>query len=114
MQGRVKKLIKNGQFEITMGGWVGTDECTANYADIIMNFQIGHRWLESEFGVRPRVGWNIDPFGHTEANAAIFADLGFEALFFARIGQKEMNERFDPRNEGSHFLWQPMSKHFGD
>lgn len=74
---------------------------------------MGHKWLKEEFGVKPRVGWNIDPFGHTETNAAIFADLGFEALFFGRAGQDEINERFKPENHEAHFLWRPMAKHHG-
>lgn len=42
MQEDVKKLIKNGQLEITMGGWVGADEADANYEDLIGNFYKGH------------------------------------------------------------------------
>jgi hypothetical protein len=34
--------MKEGRFEITMGGWVGTDESTVNYEDIIGNFYTGH------------------------------------------------------------------------
>jgi len=51
---------------------------------------MGHKWLKQEFGVAPTVGWNIDPFGHTAANAAIYHDLGFDALFFARAGNDEI------------------------
>jgi hypothetical protein len=42
MQDDVKRLIQTGQLEITMGGWVGTDECDATYEDIIGNFYQGH------------------------------------------------------------------------
>jgi hypothetical protein len=97
-----------------MGGWVGTDESTTNYEDIIGNFYTGHQWLKNELGVAPKVGWNIDAFGHTQANAALFHDLGFDALFFARAGRDEIEQRFDPLNQGSHFLWRPLSKHFGN
>jgi len=38
----VKELIKNGQLEITMGGWVGPEEMTADYEDVIGNFIMGH------------------------------------------------------------------------
>jgi alpha-mannosidase len=68
-----------------MGGWVGQDESTPNYEDMINNFFMGHQWLKKEFNVSPTIGWNIDPFGHTQSNAALFHDLGFEALFFARM-----------------------------
>lgn len=46
------------------------------------------------FGIAPRVGWNIDPFGHTAANAALFHDFGFEALFFSRAGWDELSSRW--------------------
>lgn len=77
--------MQEGRFEITMGGWVGPEENDSNYEDIIGVFQLGHKWLLEEFGVAPRVGWNLDPFGHTEANAALFHDFGFDAFFFSRI-----------------------------
>ena len=32
-----QKLIKNGQLEITMGGWSATDEACPNYEDMINN-----------------------------------------------------------------------------
>lgn len=38
----VKKLIQNGQLEITQGGWSATDEACPNYEDMILNMHIGH------------------------------------------------------------------------
>ena len=46
---------------------------------MINNMIIGHNFLLKEFGVRPRTGWHIDAFGHSAANARLFADFGFEA-----------------------------------
>jgi alpha-mannosidase len=57
--------------------------CT-NYEDMINNMIIGHNFLKKEFGVIPRVGWMIDAFGHSSANARLFADFGFDAMFVAR------------------------------
>ena len=45
----------------------------------------GHAWLRRTFGVQPRVGWQIDPFGHTWASAAVHSQAGFEALVINRI-----------------------------
>jgi alpha-mannosidase len=68
-----------------MGGWSATDEACPNYEDIINNMYIGHGFLKREFGITPKVGWMIDAFGHTSANAALFSDFGFEALFIGRV-----------------------------
>lgn len=109
----VKDLIKSGRLEITQGGWVATDEACPNYEDMILNIQKGHQFLKKEFGiVSPRIGWNVDAFGHSAANAALYHDFGFEALFFSRMDDRL---RFDLMKKGEMtFLWEPFSKHFGD
>ena len=66
---------------------VSTDEATTNYADILRNFEVAHDFLKAEFGVTPKVGWQLDPFGHSAANALLFAQMGMEAIFFARVNE---------------------------
>ena len=61
------------------------DEANAHYEDQINNMMIGHDFLMREFGVKPHIGWQIDPFGHSNANARLFAEMGFDAYFFWRI-----------------------------
>lgn len=74
--------------------------------------QTGHQFLQKEFGIRPRVGWMPDAFGHSSANAALFSDFGFESLFFSREADEDKERR---RASGQlAFVWKPMSKHFGD
>ena len=48
-----------------MGGWSATDEACANYEDMILNMYTGHAFLKKEFGVKPKIGWMIDAFGHS-------------------------------------------------
>ena len=103
----VKKLIQSGQLEITQGGWVATDEACPNYEDLILNMHIGHQFLWDEFQVRPKVGWMLDAFGHSEANAALFSDFGFEVLYFTRVNP-ELREQFK-KDKMLHFLWTPFS-----
>jgi alpha-mannosidase len=41
----------------------------------------GHRFLKDQFGVTPKIGWQIDPFGHSSTQAALLsAEVGFDAL----------------------------------
>lgn len=81
---KFKSLIKSGQIDIVQGSWVSTDEAVANYEDMILNMQIGHQFLYEEFGIRPRIGWMLDEFGHSAANAALNSDFGFEAIIMSR------------------------------
>jgi alpha-mannosidase len=78
-QAQVKALVRDGRLEFANGGWSATDEACPNYEDMINNMIIGHTFLMKEFGVKPRTGWHVDSFGHSSANARLFADFGFEA-----------------------------------
>lgn len=60
------------------------DEACPIYDDLIENMLIGHNFIKETFGVKPRIGWQLDPFGHSNTNARLFAEMGFDAWFFAR------------------------------
>ena len=61
------------------------DEACTVYDDIINNMQLGHDFILKEFGVKPRIGWQIDLFGQSNTNARLFAEMGFDAVFYGRI-----------------------------
>lgn len=54
---------------------------------------IGHEFLLKEFNYKPTVGWHIDPFGHSNANVRLFADMGFDAFLFARVDYEDRLKR---------------------
>ena len=102
---QIKKFVQNGQLEFVHGGMVSTDEATTNYADIIRNFEAGHDFLKSEFGIKPKVGWQLDPFGHSAANAELMAQMGLEAVFMARINEQDFAQR--KQSQDLQFVWKP-------
>ena len=83
----IKKLVESGQLEFVQGGLVSPDEATTNYADVLRNYEAGHDWLRGEFGVTPRIAWQLDPFGHSAVTAELMAEMGMEAIFFARMNK---------------------------
>ena len=52
-----------------------------------------------------------DSFGHTTANAALFADFGFEAFLFTRINDETRDQL--NKDKMNHFVWTPFSQNSG-
>ena len=61
----------------------------------------GHGWLQREFGFSPKVGWNLNNLAHTSTNALLFAELGYEAQFMARMD----NNILDKFSKGQNNLF---------
>lgn len=101
----VIQLINNGQFEFINGGYCMNDEADVYYEDSIDQMTLGHQFLLENFGVTPEIGWHIDPFGHASAQAALFAQMGFKAFFFARIDYQDKMKRF--QDQGMEMVWIP-------
>ena len=66
MQSRVKKLVREGQLHFVNGGWCMHDEGATHFIGMMDQTTLGHDFLSREFGFIPKVGWQIDPFGHSK------------------------------------------------
>lgn len=105
-------MVKNNQIEFVNGAWVDNDEATPNFDDIINNMMIGHEFIKKTFGVYPKIGWDIDTFGHSDANTRLYGQMGYDAIFFSRLDEPEKQERSKKRS--MNFLWRPSSTNFGN
>ncbi|CAM0872753.1 unnamed protein product [Alopecurus aequalis] len=90
----VKGLISSGRLEFINGGMCMHDEATVHYIDMIDQTTLGHRFIKEEFGQIPRIGWQIDPFGHSAVQAYLLgAEVGFDAFYFFRIDYQDRDTR---------------------
>jgi len=55
------------------------------------------------------VGWSIDPFGHSSANSRLIADMGLDAIFFARADYWDKARRIQAQE--MEWLWRPFFSH---
>ncbi|XP_062091515.1 probable alpha-mannosidase At5g13980 isoform X2 [Humulus lupulus] len=90
----VKKLVSYGQLELINGGMCMHDEAATHYIDMIDQTTLGHRFIKAEFNITPRIGWQIDPFGHSAVQAYLLgAEVGFDSFFFGRIDYQDRTKR---------------------
>ncbi|XP_053388235.1 lysosomal alpha-mannosidase-like isoform X2 [Mercenaria mercenaria] len=109
----VKGLVNSGQLEFILGGWCMNDEAATHYNAIIDQHSLGFEFLRQNFGEcgRPKIGWQIDPFGHSREQASLFAQFGFDGLFFGRLDFQDKNERL--KNITMEMLWHGSPKNLG-
>ncbi|XP_033225120.1 lysosomal alpha-mannosidase-like [Belonocnema kinseyi] len=105
----VRSLINEGRLEIIGGGWSMNDEAVTHYQSVIDQFSWGFRRLNDTFGecARPKIGWQIDPFGHSREQASMFAQMGFDGLIFARLDYQDEEELL--RAKTAEFIWKGSS-----
>ena len=81
----VRGLVASGRIEFVGGGWVQHDEGLTTIAGMLDNMAEGHLYLHETFGVWPTVGWQLDPFGHSAASAALLGRTGMQQLVINRV-----------------------------
>lgn len=88
---------------ICWGGWSQHDEANPDPIAMINQMSYGHDYLLKNFGITPKVAWQIDPFGHSSVTPSLFQQMGFEALVINRIhhGLKD----FFKGKQTMEFLW---------
>ncbi|KAL0429671.1 UNVERIFIED_CONTAM: putative alpha-mannosidase [Sesamum radiatum] len=110
MKKTVQMLVSSGQLELINGGWCMHDEAATHYIDMIDQTTLGHKYIKEQFNVTPRIGWQIDPFGHSAIQAYLLgAEVGFDALFFGRIDYQDRAKRRDEKR--LEVIWQGSKSH---
>ncbi|KAL7059478.1 hypothetical protein AAHC03_013087 [Spirometra sp. Aus1] len=106
-QKAVWNLVKSGQLEFALGGWSMNDEAVVHYSDSVDQLTRGLAFIKNTFGEcgRPRVAWQIDPFGHARDQAQVFLEAGFDGVFFQRMDYREKRLRLHQRL--MEVLWRP-------
>ncbi|CAF1616886.1 unnamed protein product, partial [Adineta ricciae] len=91
----VKQLVNESRLEFISGGWCMNDEATTHYNSIIDQHSLGAEFLQETFGecARPKIAWQIDPFGHSREVGSLFAQMGFDGMFLGRADYQDQIHR---------------------
>ncbi|XP_067680551.1 alpha-mannosidase 2-like [Haliotis asinina] len=83
----VRRLVRRGQLEIVLGGWVMPDEASTHYVSVIDQLLEGHQWMWENLGVKPENSWSIDPFGYSGTMPYLWKKAGMENMVIQRVHQ---------------------------
>lgn len=59
----------------------------------------------------PKVAWQIDPFGHSREQASLFAQMGYDGLFFGRLDYQD--KAFRKENHDMEMIWSGSPNNLG-
>jgi alpha-mannosidase len=101
--------VESGLHDDALRRYVQNDEAAAHYVAMIDQTTVGHQFLNDTFGLTPRIGWQIDPFGHSATQASLMSGaLGFDALYFGRADYQARPFRYR-RHCSCVCAWQPAA-----
>jgi hypothetical protein len=89
----VRKLVREGRLQFANGAWCMPDEAAPHFVDLIDALAIGHRFLRQEVNASVKVGWQIDPFGHSSFTAVLNALAGFNGFHYKRVDFRDYDYR---------------------
>jgi len=85
---QIKKLVKEGRWEITGATWVEGDMNIASGEAIVRQLLYAQRYFKEKFGVQTKVCWEPDTFGHAWTIPQILKKSGIEYYYFCRCGKE--------------------------
>lgn len=80
------------------------DEALPAYKEAMLNMRLGLDFLRETFGVRPNIGWQIDPFGSSAVTVSLLHKLGYDGLVENRISKNFKNKL--SAEDGFNFYWE--------
>lgn len=97
---KIKELVKSGKWHI-MGGWYLQPDCNMPSGEsFIRQIKVGTDYFVKNFGVKPTVAINFDPFGHTKGLVQIIKKCGQEGYIFMRPYKSQL------KLPAEQFLWE--------
>jgi alpha-mannosidase len=89
---RIRRLIDAGRVELVGGMYNQPDSNLSGAETLVRSLIYGVAYHRDVIGGRPRVGWQLDAFGHAPGFPSLAAGAGLDAVVFAR---------------GPHHAWGP-------
>lgn len=97
---RIKKLVKEGKWQVT-GGWYLQPDCNMPSGEsIVRQIEVGQKYFREKFGIAPTVATNYDAFGHSIGLVQILKKCGYNGYIHTR----PLAHQFD-WPDGTFYKW---------
>lgn len=88
---RVKRKVKEGQFNPIGGSWVEHDTNMPSGESLVRQFFYGQRFFEAEFGARCRTFWLPDTFGYSSQLPQLCRLAGMDRFMTQKLSWNNIN-----------------------
>jgi alpha-mannosidase len=88
--GRVRRLIEGGQWHVTGGQYIQPDVNLSTIMGLHRQIIHGQRYFRDRFGVSPKVGYNVDSFGHPATLPDVLTSHDYVGYVFHRPGPHQV------------------------
>jgi alpha-mannosidase len=97
---RIRKMVTAGRWDVVGGNWVQPDTNIPGTEALCRQYDLGMKYVESHFGMRPTCAWAADSFGHGAGFPEIYHEAGFTDFVFSRPLEEQLPL------ESSLFWWE--------
>ncbi|MCL4506410.1 MAG: glycoside hydrolase family 38 [Chloroflexi bacterium] len=83
---RVRAYVKAGRWDVVGGTYLQPDTNMPATETLLRHFMLSQDYFESRFGLRARIAWAADSFGHSAGLPEVLAAAGMQGFAFTRPG----------------------------
>ncbi|HNX13243.1 MAG TPA: glycoside hydrolase family 38 C-terminal domain-containing protein [Oscillospiraceae bacterium] len=101
---KIKAAVQAGKWCVVGGWWIQPDCNIPSGESFVRQALYSQRYFQKTFGLKAKIGYNIDSFGHNGNLPQIYAKSGFEGYVIMR--PENGVEKHYPFPEGMPFYWE--------
>ena len=87
----VRELVKEGRWSIAGGQWIQPDANLPTAAGWRKQIELGQRYFKDRFGFAPKIGYNVDTFGHPATLPDLLNEVGYTGYVFHRPNESQVS-----------------------
>jgi alpha-mannosidase len=87
----VRALIATGRWSIAGGQWIQPDANLPTAAGWRKQIELGQRYFLDKFGTSPKIGYNVDTFGHPATLPDLLHEFGYSGYVFHRPNENQVS-----------------------